>query len=88
MGEDDMKTTLAQFGRFISDKKIAVIGAGISNRPLIRWLYPKNNDITVFDMMRNDDERLLKIQRDFKNDGIDLHWSTANIISIILKGLI
>ena len=72
-----MKTTLAQFDHFISDKTIAVIGAGISNRPLIRWLYPKNNDITVFDMMRNDDERLLKIQRDFNNDGIDLHWSTG-----------
>jgi UDP-N-acetylmuramoylalanine--D-glutamate ligase len=86
MGEDDMKTTLAQFGRFISDKKIAVIGAGISNRPLIRWLYPKNNDITVFDMMRNDDERLLKIQRDFKNDGIDLHWSTGEHYLDYLEG--
>ncbi|HHW93211.1 MAG TPA: UDP-N-acetylmuramoyl-L-alanine--D-glutamate ligase [Clostridiaceae bacterium] len=73
-----MKATLSQFEQFLHGKRVAVIGAGISNRPLIRWLYPKNDDITVFDMMRSDDERLLNIQGDFKRDGIDLHWSTGD----------
>ncbi|HHX19030.1 MAG TPA: UDP-N-acetylmuramoyl-L-alanine--D-glutamate ligase [Clostridiaceae bacterium] len=73
-----MKATLSQFEDFLIDKKIAVIGAGISNRPLIRWLYPKNGNITVFDMMKGDDERLRRIQSDFKHDGIDLHWSTGD----------
>lgn len=78
MGDDGMKATLSQFEQFLHGKRVAVIGAGISNRPLIRWLYPKNDDITVFDMMRSDDERLLNIQGDFKRDGIDLHWSTGD----------
>ncbi len=77
-GRRDMKTTLSQFENLLNGKTIAIIGAGISNRPLIRWLYPRNSDITVFDMMHSDDERLLKIRQDFKRDGIDLCWSTGD----------
>ncbi len=73
-----MKSSLSQFQNFLINKKIAVIGAGISNRPLLRWLYPRNSNITVFDMMTSDDERLRRIQDDFMRDGIDLCWSTGD----------
>lgn len=81
-----MKTTLSQFEDYLVNKRIAVIGAGISNRPLLRWLYPKNKNITVFDMMRADDQRLHKIKRDFKEEGIDLNWYTGECYLDQLEG--
>lgn len=72
-----MNTKLQSFMDRIKNKKIAIIGAGISNRPLISWLYPFNQDLTVFDMLESDDARLQKTQNDFKNEGIHLHWITG-----------
>ncbi len=72
-----MKTSLPEFEHFIKDKRIAVIGAGISNRPLVRWLYPKNKNITVFDKMEPSDERLIAIRNDFYSQGITLNWVTG-----------
>lgn len=72
-----MKAILSAFKSFIKGKKIAVIGAGISNRPLIRWLYPQNSDITVFDVMDSDNSRLIPIQKGFEKDGIHLRWKTG-----------
>ncbi len=81
-----MKASLSHFKEFIKNKRIAVIGAGISNRPLIRWLYPLNSDITVFDMMESDNERLLKVQEDLHGDGIKLKWSTGALYLDKLTG--
>ena len=75
-----MNTKLQSFMDRIKGKKIAIIGAGISNRPLISWLYPFNQDLTVFDMLESDDARLQKTQNDFKNEGIHLHWITGKEI--------
>ncbi len=72
-----MNTKLQSFMDRIKGKKIAIIGAGISNRPLIAWLYPFNQDLTVFDMLESDDARLQNTQRDFTNKGIHLHWITG-----------
>ncbi|NMA17167.1 MAG: UDP-N-acetylmuramoyl-L-alanine--D-glutamate ligase, partial [Clostridiaceae bacterium] len=67
----------AQFLSSLSDKRIAVIGAGISNRPLIRWLWPHNQNITVFDMMREDDARLFAIQDYLKKSDCHPNWSVS-----------
>lgn len=45
-----MNKKLEDFKKFIKDKKIAVIGLGISNTPLIKYLLGLNANITAFDM--------------------------------------
>ena len=72
-----MTSSLDIFKHSLAGKRIAVIGAGISNRPLLRWLYPLNPDITVFDMMEKEDPRLLSIQADFRDRGMTLDWVTG-----------
>ncbi|NLB50756.1 MAG: UDP-N-acetylmuramoyl-L-alanine--D-glutamate ligase [Clostridiaceae bacterium] len=72
-----MKTSLDQFIRDLTGRRIAVIGAGISNRPLIKWLYQFNRDITVFDMMSDRDPRLGKIRDSMSLQGIEPHWHTG-----------
>ena len=49
-----MKQKLVEFNEFLENKKIAVIGAGVSNVPLIQILYESELDVTVFD--KKDDE--------------------------------
>ncbi len=44
-----MKQKLVEFNEFLENKKIAVIGAGVSNVPLIQILYESELDVTVFD---------------------------------------
>ncbi|MDD4324670.1 MAG: Mur ligase family protein, partial [Eubacteriales bacterium] len=59
----------------MKNKKIAVLGAGISNRPLIRWLYPLTGTIHVFDRLTEADEVMRKTVSDFEAEELDLHWS-------------
>ena len=40
---------LQEFNNYIRNKKVAIIGLGISNVPLIEYLYNLGADITVFD---------------------------------------
>ena len=40
---------LEDFERKIKSQKIAVIGLGVSNIPLIDYLYEKHANVTVFD---------------------------------------
>ena len=40
---------LEEFNKFIEGKKIAIIGMGVSNIPLIDYFYEKNAKVTVFD---------------------------------------
>lgn len=50
-----MNQKLKKFEEFLSDKKIAIIGMGVSNIPLLEVLYKNGNDVTVFDK-KNIDE--------------------------------
>ena len=40
---------LIEFEKYIKSKKVAIIGLGISNLPLIDYFHQKKADITVFD---------------------------------------
>ena len=40
---------LEEFNKFLNNRKVAVIGLGVSNLPLIDYLYQKNAKVTVFD---------------------------------------
>lgn len=66
------------FCNWVRDKKIAVVGAGISNRPLIRWLYRMTQRITVFDQMTEDNPRLKAIRDEFALDNLELEWSIGD----------
>jgi len=46
-----MNKKLDEFKNFIKNKKIAVLGLGISNTPLIKYLLGLNANITAFDMV-------------------------------------
>ena len=44
-----MKETFQEFLKDLTKKKIAIIGAGVSNVPLIQKLVSLNCDLTLFD---------------------------------------
>ena len=45
---------LEQFEKFINGKKVAIIGLGVSNIPLIDYMYEKGANVTVFDDRERD----------------------------------
>ena len=40
---------LEEFNEYIRFRKVAVIGLGVSNMPLLEYLYEKKAQVTVFD---------------------------------------
>lgn len=40
---------LIEFNRFLNGKKVAIIGLGVSNLPLLEYMYDKKANVTVFD---------------------------------------
>ena len=40
---------LEEFNKFLENRKVAVIGLGVSNLPLLDYLYEKKSEVTVFD---------------------------------------
>ena len=40
---------LEEFNEFIKFRKVAIIGLGVSNLPLLDYLYEKKAKVTVFD---------------------------------------
>ena len=57
-----VNTKLENFNNSIKNKKIAIIGLGVSNEPLIDYLYNLKASITVFDKREEDkiDKNILK----------------------------
>lgn len=72
-----MSTALDEFKKYIKGRKVAVMGVGISNRPLIRYIYSLGADITAFDKLPADDVVLSKTISDFKNEGLNINWSVG-----------
>ncbi|MDF2593291.1 MAG: UDP-N-acetylmuramoylalanine--D-glutamate ligase [Clostridia bacterium] len=50
-----MNKKLEEYKLYIKDKKVAVLGLGVSNKPLIKYLAALNVDITAFDMAEEND---------------------------------
>ena len=73
-----MNTRLDEFKSYINGRRAAVIGVGISNRPLIRWLNKLGCKVTAFDKLTYDDPVLSKTILDFKNEGIEIEWSCGS----------
>lgn len=65
-----MKKDFNEFRSFIKDKKVAVVGIGISNIPLIHFLVKLGAKVTAFD--KKSEEELGSTAVEFKNKGIGL----------------
>ena len=46
---------LEEFNKFLNNRKVAVIGLGVSNLPLLDYLYDKKAQVTVFDQRTIDE---------------------------------
>ena len=69
---------ISEFHKYISGRKIAVLGVGISNRPLIRYIHSLGAVITAFDALPENDPILAKSRIAFEDEGIFLKWSCGN----------
>ncbi|HHT76409.1 MAG TPA: UDP-N-acetylmuramoyl-L-alanine--D-glutamate ligase [Clostridiaceae bacterium] len=67
----------SEFKALIKNKSVAVIGVGISNRPLIRFLHALGAKISAFDRLDSDDAVLMTTKSEFKAQGISLQWHTG-----------
>ena len=54
---------LNKFNKFLDGKKVAIIGMGVSNIPLLDYFYDKNAKVTVFDRNNLSDEIMTKINK-------------------------
>lgn len=60
---DFINEKLEQFNAFLDGKKVAIIGMGVSNIPLLDYFYDKNAKVTVFDKKNLSDEVMEKINK-------------------------
>ena len=81
-----MINKLANFKNFLRGKRVAVLGVGISNRPLIRYIAALGASITAFDKLTEDDPVLAKTRQTFAEEGIELSWSVGPEYLSRLKG--
>lgn len=63
------------FKAFVKNKKVAVIGVGISNRPLIKLLHNLGADLTAFDRLPAEDDHIKDFREELAGEGIEIHWS-------------
>ena len=66
------------FSEFIKGKKAAVIGVGISNTPLIRWLVSLGCKVTACDKMTADDPVLKKNIEALADCADGIEWSLGD----------
>ena len=57
---------LIRFKDYAKGKRAAVIGVGISNRPLIKWLYAMGMEITAFDRLNENDPAIKAVKEAVK----------------------
>ncbi len=81
-----MNRKLEYFKSHMQGRKIAVLGVGVSNRPLIRYIHRLGAVITAFDMADSSDEVLKRTMDDFRAEGIDIAWSLGKDYLSALKG--
>ena len=78
---------LNDFKRNMSGTKVAVLGVGISNRPLIRYIHSLGALITAFDSLELTDPVLSNTISEFEKDGITIEWSCGkNYLSGLSDG--
>lgn len=81
-----MNRKLSDFKTFIRGKKTAVLGVGISNKPLIRYIHGLGAEITAFDMAAESDKYISSTRTELEAAGIDIAWSLGDHYLDGLKG--
>ena len=66
---------LIRFKDNAKGKKAAVIGVGISNRPLIKWLNAIGMEIVACDRLEENDPAIKAVKEEFKSENIRVRWS-------------
>lgn len=66
---------LIRFKDYAKGKRVAVIGVGISNRPLIKWLNAIGMDIVACDKLSEDDPAITAVKEEFNSENIKVRWS-------------
>lgn len=77
-----MNSKLEQYKKEIQNKKVAVLGIGVSNIPLIKYLVNLGVDVTAFD--KNTCENLKDACAEL--EGLQVHYSLGNDYLSNLKG--
>ncbi|SCW39762.1 UDP-N-acetylmuramoylalanine--D-glutamate ligase [Ruminococcaceae bacterium YRB3002] len=70
-----MNNKYKKFCKYIKGRRAAVVGVGISNKPLIRWLAGLGADITAFDSHDESEPSIASTVSEFKADNIKVTWS-------------
>jgi len=73
-----MNVKFEEFKKYIKGRKAAVIGVGISNRPLIRWLCSLGAEVTAFDRLPAEDPDMKRTVSDFEREGLSIRWSLGD----------
>ena len=76
---------LESFKEYIKGRRCAVIGIGISNRPLITWLAGLGAKVVAFDRLSADDPVMSKTIADFKDVGVEIEYSLGDGYLDLLK---
>ena len=66
-----MKKDFNEFKKYINNKKVAVVGIGVSNIPLIEFLVKLGAKVSAFD--KKTESQLGEIAQKFKNIGVILN---------------
>lgn len=70
-----MKRSFAKYIEWLKTKKVAVIGLGISNQPLLKLLAEKGvTDLTAFDRMDPKSQSAVQIKAEFAEAGYNVTW--------------
>lgn len=69
-----MKKTYSYFKNWLKNKKVAVVGLGISNQPLLKILADLNLDLAAFDRMDPGSKTALRLKQIYANAGQEIAW--------------
>ena len=69
-----MNRDFSQFVDWIKDKKVAVIGIGISNQPLLKMLADLGLNLSAFDIMEEDSTNAQFLKERFNDAGYKINW--------------
>lgn len=75
---EEINEKLLEFNNYIVNKKVAIIGMGVSNVPLLDYFYEKKANVTVFDK-RSIDDIDKKVMDKISNYGMSMSFGEDNL---------
>lgn len=70
-----MFNNFEEFKKYIHLKKAAVLGVGISNKPLIKFIADLGARVTAFDRSEKDNPYIMETIKEFESGNYKLQWS-------------